>query len=281
MPDEQLLTLAKTGDLNALKQILNQTLGPKSVHVHDIGVRKDCLQVSIESESIPDQSTLVPLLQHTLEKLQVDAIHTLEVYGHTVGDELPHWMQQINPLESPVDTGPPLSHTPSAVPTQQSSPATRDQTVGESPNEYLSAPQEKAEKTVIEYAPAIAQVIQAYTAGSRDFQKSNFNEMDLQGINLTLADLQESQLVWANLSEASLGHANLTSAQLRHANLSNANLQGANLQGADLQGANLKGANLSWAKLRGVNFTGADLTDANLVNANLERVTMPDGTYLD
>jgi hypothetical protein len=284
MPEENLLDLAKARDLNALKQLLNQTIKPNAAQIHDICIRKDCLQISIESINIPDQLTLIPLVQHTISQLQVSSIHTLEVYGHTIGDELPHWMQQLNSISSAhAAVG---STTPSSLPTmtptaQQEIAVPQNNMTAATANGQLAPPPVHLDKSAIQYSPAVEKLIQDYSSGRRDFQNSNFNETDLQGINLTLANLQESQLVWANLSQASLGHANLTSAQLRHANLSNANLQGAKLQGADLQGANLTGANLSWAELRGVNFTGADLTEANLLHANLERVTMPDGTYLD
>ncbi|MEO0376232.1 MAG: pentapeptide repeat-containing protein [Cyanobacteria bacterium P01_A01_bin.17] len=292
MPEENLLTLAQAGDLDAIKQLLNQTIQPHAAQVHDICIRKDCLQISVESVNIPDQLPLVPLIQQTISQLQVSQIRTLEVYGHTVGDELPHWMQQLDSLASADTTViAAITQTPSAKASQpetdlpSSPPPATPIAPGTTANTTTAADgpsttQSQAHKT-IHYSPAVEKMVQAYSSGSRDFQQSNFNETDLQGINLTLANLQESQLVWANLSNASLGHANLTHAQLRHANLSNANLQGAKLQGANFIGANLTGANLSWAELRGANFTDADLTDANLLNANLERVTMPDGTYLD
>ncbi|MGB7415170.1 MAG: pentapeptide repeat-containing protein [Thermosynechococcaceae cyanobacterium] len=277
MPQEQLLDRAKIGDLDALQQVLNHDLKSHSVQIHDIDVRRDCLQISLESTGIPSQTAVVPLLQKAVGRLQMSNIHTLEVYGHTVGNELPHWMQQIDlqPLTDELIV-PDQMTVISALPSAQDA-VEISKPVSVFPTKNLS----QKPTIAVEYSPVIEQLIQDYTAGNRDFQRSNFSEMELPGINLTLADLQESEFIWANLSEASLGHANLTSAKLRHANLSNANLQGTNLQGADLQGANLSGANLSWAKLRGVNFTGADLTDANLLNANLERVTMPDGTYLD
>jgi hypothetical protein len=286
MPKEQLLDLVKTGDLGALQQVFTQVLQSQSVRVHDIGVRRDCLQISIESTQIPDQTQIIPLLKKAAGQFQFSDIHAIEVYGHTVGDELPHWMQQIDvvPQKDTFSDFQPLSTTAHPTPIEMDQgtalanghfAALKEQLQAKSALHGMAAPSEA------KHNPAVTKLIQDYEAGHREFQKCNFSEMELQGINLTLADLQESEFVWANLSQASLGHANLTSAKLRHANLSRANLQGTNLQGSDLQGANLSGANLSWANLRGVNFTGADLTDANLLNANLERVTMPDGTYLD
>lgn len=292
MSEENMLALAKAGELDAIKQLLNQTIKPHAAQVHDICIRKDCLQISIESTNIPDQSALVPLIQKTISQLQVRNIRALEVYGHTIGDELPHWMQQLDSLAPKGTASADVRQAstsevsqPAIVPPRSQSSVSNQA----APSKAAATPAAASEEPpapnhaapTIQYSPAVEEIVQAYSSGCRDFQQSNFNEADLQGINLTLANLQESQLVWANLSNASLGHANLTSAQLRHANLSNANLQGAKLQGANFIGANLTGANLSWAELRGANFTDADLTDVNLLNANLERVTMPDGTYLD
>jgi hypothetical protein len=120
-----------------------------------------------------------------------------------------------------------------------------------------------------------------YAAGERAFAKINLSETDLSGVNLTLADLHEADFIWANLSGAGLYHVNLSGAKLRHTNLSGAKLRSANLQGTDFLNANLSGADLSWSNLHGANLTGANLTDANLQNAIIERVIMPDGTYLD
>jgi Pentapeptide repeats (8 copies) len=120
-----------------------------------------------------------------------------------------------------------------------------------------------------------------YAAGERDFAKIQLNEADLSRVNLTLANLHGAELIWANLSEANLYHIDLSSAKLRQANLSGAMLRSSNLQGTDFVNANLRGADLSWSNLNGANLTGADLTDANLKNAILERVILPDGTFLD
>jgi hypothetical protein len=120
-----------------------------------------------------------------------------------------------------------------------------------------------------------------YASGERAFASIDLSETDLTGVNLTLADLHEASFVWANLQDAALYYVNLSGAKLRHANLSKAKLRSANLQGADFLNADLSGADLSWSNLHGANLTGANLTDANLQNAVIERVIMPDGTYLD
>jgi hypothetical protein len=285
MPDEQLQLLAKAKNLQALKHLINIALEPAAVEVCDLNFRRNCLQISIQSIDIPDQKRVIPLLRRTIDQLQVHDLDALEIYGQRIGDELPHWMQQLKP-EPPVASLDPVVIEP---PTRLSLASarlemlTRTRVANSAPT--TSPGVQKTIESPICLAPplqlTVSQVLKQYAEGNRNFQNLDLSEADLQGVNLTLADFQLAQFTWANLSNASLGHVNLTGAKLRHTNLTNANLQGANLQGSDFQGANLQGANLSWAELRGANLTGADLTNANLMNANLERVIMPDGTYLD
>jgi uncharacterized protein YjbI with pentapeptide repeats len=144
-----------------------------------------------------------------------------------------------------------------------------------SPSQPLEAviPEEKSQ--------AVKDFLARYAAGERDFAKIQLNEADLSGVNLTLANLHAAELIWANLSEANLYHIDFSRAKLRQANLSGAMLRSSNLQGTDFVNANLRGADLSWSNLNGANLTGADLSDANLKNAILERVILPDGTFLD
>lgn len=132
-----------------------------------------------------------------------------------------------------------------------------------------------------EKSKAVKDFLARYAAGERDFAKIHLNEENLSGVNLTLANLHGAELIWANLSEANLYHIDLSRAKLRQANLSGAMLRSSNLQGTDFVNANLRGADLSWSNLNGANLTGADLSDANLKNAILERVILPDGTFLD
>jgi uncharacterized protein YjbI with pentapeptide repeats len=132
-----------------------------------------------------------------------------------------------------------------------------------------------------EKSKAVKDFLARYAAGERDFAKIQLNEENLSRVNLTLANLHGAELIWANLSEANLYHVDLSRAKLRQANLSGAMLRSSNLQGTDFVNANLRGADLSWSNLNGANLTGADLSDANLKNAILERVILPDGTFLD
>jgi uncharacterized protein YjbI with pentapeptide repeats len=132
-----------------------------------------------------------------------------------------------------------------------------------------------------EKSKAVKDFLARYAAGERDFAKIQLNEENLSGVNLTLANLHGAELIWANLSEANLYHIDFSGAKLRQANLSGAMLRSSNLQGTDFVNANLRGADLSWSNLNGANLTGADLSDANLKNAILERVILPDGTFLD
>ena len=113
------------------------------------------------------------------------------------------------------------------------------------------------------------ELLQRYSAGSRNFQHLNLPRINLPGADLRGANLLRAILVGANLRDAQLQGvklviADLQGADLRRANLSKAKLIGANLRCANLAGANLHRADLSDADLTGTNFQGAILTEAIL-----------------
>ena len=135
------------------------------------------------------------------------------------------------------------------------------------------------------------EVLEQYTAGSREFSALDLREINLSGANLSEAsfshaDLSVANLAGANFSRTDFSHANLSAAKLNSANLSKTKLNHAilnlaNLTMADLRGANfvqaeliraeLTRADLSGADLRGANLSSADLRDAKVRYANLSQ----------
>jgi Pentapeptide repeats (8 copies) len=192
----------------------------------------------------------------------------------------------VDPLPDPWGNPPPEPIEDSLWP-EVSDPLALDEVEGEDPrvvrdrSEAISSPQPPDEAISEEKSQLVRDFLARYAAGERDFAKIQLNEADLSGVNLTLANLHGAELISADLSEANLYHIDFSSAKLRQANLSRAMLRSSNLQGTDFVNANLRGADLSWSNLNGANLTGADLSDANLKNAILERVILPDGTFLD
>jgi uncharacterized protein YjbI with pentapeptide repeats len=270
----------------ALRQTLDLNLGLYQAKVSEIELGQGRLQLSVSSVEVPNQSTLEPLLQRWLVQFGLVNVSMVELYGQKEGSELPYWRSSFNLKEIDLDSldAPPSERTPTGFidPLQvdfadlkrdgEALEPTAPLTVSEAPPTEMDSEQK---------TKAVRDFLSRYAAGERDFSNIDLSETDLSGVNLTLANLHNAKLTWANLKGANLYHIDLSQAKLRYANLSGSMLRSSNLQGTDFLNANLSGADLSWSNLNGANLTGADLTDANLKNAILERVILPDGTFLD
>lgn len=126
---------------------------------------------------------------------------------------------------------------------------------------------------------AVADLLQKYAQGERDFSGISLNECTLSGAKLPYIILRGADLRVVNLSTANLSHGDLQRAVLNVSRLSGANLSQTNLQQAQLNVANLiravlVGANLSGASLIRSELLRADLSNANLTRANLQEADL-------
>ncbi|NJR76756.1 MAG: pentapeptide repeat-containing protein [Scytonema sp. CRU_2_7] len=90
----------------------------------------------------------------------------------------------------------------------------------------------------------VANILESYASGKRNFSKAELGDANLQGV-----DLKGSDLSYADLSQANLSGANLRGSDLSFADLSQANLRDTDLRGTLLFSANLRLADLAGAKL--------------------------------
>jgi uncharacterized protein YjbI with pentapeptide repeats len=79
----------------------------------------------------------------------------------------------------------------------------------------------------------MAQVLDLYAAGRRDFSHLDFHEAWMPGLTLPGIDLAQTNLASANLNGAVLVGASLGGCNLWRANLEMADLQAANLTRSD------------------------------------------------
>lgn len=126
---------------------------------------------------------------------------------------------------------------------------------------------------------AVANLLQKYAQGERDFSEISLNECTLSGAKLPHIILRGADLRVVNLSTANLSHGDLQRAVLNVSRLSGANLSQTNLQQAQLNVSNLiravlVGANLSGASLIRSELLRADLSNANLSRANLQEADL-------
>lgn len=106
MQSKNLLELAKEGDPKIIAQIINRSLGKKGIKVY-VTRLNNSLEVTLESGQVANQKeVLVQFIRNGMEKLGVDSIHTVTVYGVPSGTKSPVWEEEII-LGNPEDAHPP------------------------------------------------------------------------------------------------------------------------------------------------------------------------------
>lgn len=95
MPDQNRRELAKQGDPKAIADAINQSLKPRGISA-DVMRDNGCLHVMIEGDAVPtNQQALVNFIRNGMEKLGVQSIYSIKIYGRQFGDDLPVWEEEI------------------------------------------------------------------------------------------------------------------------------------------------------------------------------------------
>ncbi|MGL5082393.1 MAG: hypothetical protein ACRC8A_12990 [Microcoleaceae cyanobacterium] len=101
MSEQNQRELARQGDPQAIAAAINHSLKPKGITA-DVMRDNGRLHVSIEGEQVPlNQQALVSFIRNGMQKLDIDAIHTVKVYGRRHEGDLPLWEEEIA-LKTPV-----------------------------------------------------------------------------------------------------------------------------------------------------------------------------------
>ncbi len=119
--DQNRRELAKQGDPKAIADAINHSLKPKGISA-DVMRDNGCLHVMMEGDQVPNnQQALVNFVRNGIERLGIDTIYTIKVYGRQFGDDLPVWEQEIvlrtPPIKTPLpsEEEPPIASTPLPV----------------------------------------------------------------------------------------------------------------------------------------------------------------------
>ncbi|MCT7950072.1 hypothetical protein NG798_09770 [Ancylothrix sp. C2] len=133
MAQQKTFDLAKLGNPQAIKVLMNQSLQPKGITVK-VGLKNNCLMVIAESQTPPDQSFLVNFIRQGVGSLKPASVERVVVQAHTAGSSTPAWRTSFD-LNAKV----PASKTPPPVPTQaKKSPKNLDKPVESQPlNPFL------------------------------------------------------------------------------------------------------------------------------------------------
>lgn len=121
--DQNRRELAKQGDPKAIADAINHSLKPKGISA-DVMRDNGCLHVMMEGDQVPNnQQALVNFVRNGIERLGIDTIYTIKVYGRQFGDDLPVWEQEIvlrtPPIKTPLSTEEEPAIAPASLPVEE------------------------------------------------------------------------------------------------------------------------------------------------------------------
>jgi tetratricopeptide (TPR) repeat protein len=87
--------LAKQGDVKAITTLISQWLQPQSITAK-ASLKDGCLQVMLESNQVPEQQSVAPLLRDRVMGLSIQAVNKVKLYGRQKGEEFPSWHQELS-----------------------------------------------------------------------------------------------------------------------------------------------------------------------------------------
>ncbi|WP_017653899.1 hypothetical protein [Fortiea contorta] len=94
MTQPNTLELAKQGDTTAINTLVSEWLNLPSITAKTT-LKQDCLQVMLESTSVPEQQSLVSLIHDGLISLNLQSVKKVKIYGRETGEDCPDWQQEL------------------------------------------------------------------------------------------------------------------------------------------------------------------------------------------
>lgn len=112
MDSQNILTLAKLGDAQAIAALINNSLKEKRI-IAKVTKKDDCLQVILESPEAPSQELLVGTIRKGLMSLAPESISHVKIYARQSEDSHVVWSERfsLTTTEAPriPDFSPPMS----------------------------------------------------------------------------------------------------------------------------------------------------------------------------
>jgi hypothetical protein len=90
MTQQNLLELAKKGNVQAISSLMNRQLKNKGITAK-LALKDGCLQVMLESTEVPDQQIFVEFVRKGIIGLRVASIERVKIYGRQIDEEFPAW----------------------------------------------------------------------------------------------------------------------------------------------------------------------------------------------
>ena len=89
--------LAKQGDVKAITMLIKQWLDISDIAVK-VSKKDDCLLIMLASLEVPDQVQTSTQIQTEFQKLEIESVTKLKIYGKQIGQEFPDWHLEIDIL---------------------------------------------------------------------------------------------------------------------------------------------------------------------------------------
>ncbi len=86
--------LAKSGDINAINNLVNQWLHSPSIAVKTT-LKQDCLQIMLESAEVPEKESIIPCIRDKLVNLSIDSVKKVKIYAREAGEDFPDWQEEL------------------------------------------------------------------------------------------------------------------------------------------------------------------------------------------
>jgi hypothetical protein len=129
---QDILTLAKQGHPKVIAAIMNHSTKQRNIKTQVVR-KESCLYVLLEADWVPDQQAMVDFVRDGIEKLKVEPIKTIKVFGRQMGDNSVAWNQEIqleknssstySEASTVTQSTQPFSTSPSPDPVQAIAPA--------------------------------------------------------------------------------------------------------------------------------------------------------------
>jgi len=94
MVQSNTIELAKSGDINAINDLVNQWLNSSSIIIKTT-LKQDCLQIILESATVPEQEPIISLLRDGLLNLSIQSVKKVKIYARETGEDFPDWQQEL------------------------------------------------------------------------------------------------------------------------------------------------------------------------------------------
>lgn len=86
--------LAKSGDINAINNLVNQWLHSPSITVKTT-LKQDCLQIMLESATVPEKESIISCIRDNLLNLSIDSVKKVKIYAGEAGEDFPDWQEEL------------------------------------------------------------------------------------------------------------------------------------------------------------------------------------------